>query len=69
MSSCRQCTVRDLTVRDDEGEVRRLARVLARTESPTTKRKALSQLAVAKRQLDKSRQFREEHQAECGVLV
>jgi len=69
MSACRTCTNRDLTVRDDEQEVRRLARVLSRTESPSTAVRVKGQLAVAKRQLDKARLFRDEHAAECGVLV
>jgi hypothetical protein len=69
VSACQQCNNRDLHVRDDEMEVRRLARVLARTEKPATVTRTKMQLAAARRQLDKSRQWRDEHQSECGVLV
>lgn len=69
MSACRTCDVRDLMVRSDENEVRRLARALFRTDNPGTETRIKMQIAEAKRQLTRSRQFREEHQAECGVLV
>lgn len=69
MSTSQQCHQRNFLVREAEQEVRRLARILARTESPSTTIKVKVQLAEAKRQLRKTQEWREEHVAECGVLV
>jgi len=68
MSGCRQCNIRNITVREDEATVRRLARVIQRTDNPTTLTKVKLQLAEAKRQLTRARDFRDEHAAECGAL-
>lgn len=69
MRSCRQCNTRAMAVREDKNAIAALARAVYRTDNPTTAARLKQELAEAKRQLTRSEAWREEHEAECGVLV